>query len=123
MIKVIRGLIQILFLAVFLILMFAGKAQFWMGFILLSITLATFSGRLYCGWACPINTVMRPFVWISKKLGLQRKQGPEVLKSGRFRMAVFVLFLVVLGYTIQHYCKIFQKRYKDRERLLGLLSL
>lgn len=40
------------------------------------------------------------FVWISKKLGLQRKQTPEVLKSGKIRVVVFALFLVGLGYTI-----------------------
>lgn len=98
-IKVIRVLVQILFLVVFLILMFVGKAQLWMGFIFVSIILAAFFGRFYCGWACPINTVMRPFVWISKKLGLQRKT-PEVLKLGKIRMLVFALFLVGLGYTI-----------------------
>ncbi|WP_212905301.1 4Fe-4S binding protein [Clostridium polyendosporum] len=96
----IRGLTQILFLIVFLLLMIIGKAQLWMGFIFLSIILAAFFGRFYCGWACPINTVMRPFVWISKKLGWQRKQVPEVLKSGKIRIVVFAFFLVGLGYTI-----------------------
>lgn len=43
---------------------------------------------------------MRPFVWISKKLGLQRKRTPEVLKSGKIRIVIFVLFLIGLGYTI-----------------------
>lgn len=100
MVKTIRGISQILFLVIFIGLIIAGRAQIWMGFIFLSILLAALFGRFYCGWACPINTVMRPFVWISKKLGLQKKQIPEVLKSGKMRMAVFALFLVGLGYTI-----------------------
>ena len=100
MVRVIRRFVQVLFFVIFTVLMFMGKAQLWMGFIFLSILLATFFGRFYCGWVCPINTVMGPFVWMSKKLGLQRKQIPEVLKSGKIRMAVFGLFLVGLGYTI-----------------------
>lgn len=100
MTRTIRGIVQVIFFIIFIMLMFTGKAQLWMGFIFLSILLAAFFGRFYCGWACPINTVMRPFAWISKKLGLQRKQTPEVLKSGKIRVVVFALFLVGLGYTI-----------------------
>ncbi|HEY5584493.1 MAG TPA: 4Fe-4S binding protein [Ruminiclostridium sp.] len=100
MIKITRGISQILFLLIFIVLMITGKAQLWMGFIFLSIIFAVFFGRFYCGWACPINTVMKPFAWMSKKLGLQRKQVPKVLKIGKIRMAVFALFLVGLGYTI-----------------------
>lgn len=96
----IRSLIQILFLAVFVTVMIIGKAQLWMGLIFLSIILSAFWGRFYCGWVCPINTVMKPFVWLSKKLGLQKKQVPQVLKSGKIRLAVFALFLVGLIYTI-----------------------
>ena len=100
MTRTIRGIVQVIFFVIFIMLMLTGKAQLWMGFIFLSIIFAAFFGRFYCGWVCPINTVMRPFVWISKKLGLQRKQTPEVLKSGKIRILVFALFLVGLGYTI-----------------------
>lgn len=100
MIKTIKVISQVIFFVIFIVLMFTGKAQLWMGLIFLSIVLAAFFGRFYCGWICPINTVMRPFVWMSKKLGLQRKQTPEVLKSGKTRAVVLVLFLVGLGYTI-----------------------
>lgn len=100
MIRTIRGIVQIIFLIMFIFLMFTGKAQLWMGLIFLSIIFAAFFGRFYCGWICPINTAMRPFVWVGKKLGLQRKQIPGVLKSGKIRMVVFGLFLIGLGYTI-----------------------
>lgn len=96
----IKRFVQILFFVLFIAAMFTGRAQFWMGFIFLSIMLSAFYGRFYCGWACPINTIMIPFVWLSKKLGLQKKNVPQALKSGKIRMAVFALFLVGLIYTI-----------------------
>lgn len=96
----VRPFIQILFLGAFIVLMTLGKAQIWMGFIFLSIILSAFLGRYYCGWACPINTLIRPMNWLGKKLGTQKKQVPEMFKSEKIRWGVFALFLVGLAYTI-----------------------
>jgi len=96
----IRSFVQVLFLGVFLLLMILGRAQLWMGFIFLSIILAAFFGRFYCGFACPINTLMKPVTWLSKKFGVQKKQVPEFLKSQKLRWTVFGIFLIGLGYTI-----------------------
>lgn len=71
-----------------------------MGFIFLSILLAAFFGRFYCGFACPINTLMRPVSWLGKKLGIQKKQVPGFLKTQKPRWIVFGLFAIGLGYTI-----------------------
>lgn len=95
-----RKTIQILFLAGFVFLMVMNKAQLWMGFIFVSILLATFFGRFYCGFACPINTLMRPVSFMGKKLGTQKKKVPEILKSQKPRWAAFGLFVVGLSYTI-----------------------
>lgn len=95
-----RKTIQILFLAGFVLLMVINKAQVWMGLIFVSIILATFFGRFYCGFACPINTLMRPVSWLGKKLGTQKKQVPELLRSQKPRWAAFGLFAVGLSYTI-----------------------
>lgn len=80
--------------------MVLGKAQIWMGFIFLSIILSVVFGRYYCGWACPINTLIRPVNWLGKKIGTQKKHVPEVFKSEKIRWAAFALFIVGLGYTI-----------------------
>lgn len=96
----IRRTIQIAFLGIFILAMFLNKAQFWMGFIFLSVVLATFFGRFYCGFACPISTLMQPVAWLGRKLGMSRKNVPAVLKTGKPRLVVFGLFLVGLGYTI-----------------------
>ena len=100
MISKIRTVVQVLFLLLFLFLMVAGKAQFWMGFIFLSILLAPFFGRLYCGWACPINTLFRPLIWIKQKLKLTQTKLPEILKTERPRWILFGLFSIGLIYTI-----------------------
>ncbi len=94
-----RRISQIIFLGIFILLMVSGKAQFWMGFIFTSIVLAAFLGRFYCGWACPINTLMGPVNILGKKLGTQ-KATPSSLRKENYRIAVFLLFLVGLGYTI-----------------------
>ena len=96
----IRKFIQVLFLGVFLLVMVLNKAQLWMGFIFLSIILAAFFGRFYCGFACPINTLMQPATWLGKKLGVQKKQVPEILKSQKPRWIAFGLFFIGLCYTI-----------------------
>lgn len=96
----IRPLIQLLFLLIFLTLMILGKAQIWMGFIFLSVIMSIFFGRYYCGFACPINTLIRPMSWIGKKLGIQKKEVPNVFKSEKIRFGLFSVFLVALGYTI-----------------------
>ena len=97
--QILRRFTQIFFLAIFITLMITGKAQFWMAFIFASIILATFFGRYYCGWACPINTLITPVDKLSRVLGLHRKT-PAAIKSGVFRIIVFIIFLCGLGYTI-----------------------
>lgn len=100
MIIKLRPFIQVIFLAVFTALMFLGKAQIWMAFIFISIALSAVFGRYYCGFACPINTLIRPVSWISKKLGLEKKHVPKAFKTEKMRWILFSIFLVGLGYTI-----------------------
>lgn len=97
--QIVRRVTQIAFLGVFLYLMISGKAQFWMGFIFASIALTALFGRFYCGWACPIHTLMGPVDLLGKALNTQ-KPIPPVLRKGNLRIAVFLIFLVGLGYTI-----------------------
>lgn len=97
--QILRRFTQVAFLGVFLYLMISGKAQFWMGFIFTSIALTVFFGRFYCGWACPIHTLMGPVSSLGKVLNTQ-KFTPSLLRKGNLRIAVFLLFLVGLGYTI-----------------------
>ncbi|NLJ94805.1 MAG: 4Fe-4S binding protein [Clostridiaceae bacterium] len=44
----------------------------WLILYGLSLLAALFFGRLYCGYLCPMNTLMQPTARLSKKLGLVR---------------------------------------------------
>lgn len=100
MIQTIRLITQLTFFSIFILLMISGKAQFWMAFIFISIALASIFGRFYCGWACPINTLIRPVSWMARRIGTQKKSIPAFLKTERPRYIVFLVFLGLLGYTI-----------------------
>lgn len=100
MLQRIRQVGQLLFLGVFLALMILGKAQIWMALIFTSTALAYFFGRFYCGWMCPINTLIRPMQWISKKLKVNKNEVPSIFKSKKLKYITFEFFLIGLGYTI-----------------------
>lgn len=91
---------QITFLTIFLVLMFTNKAQIWMFFLFLSIALAAFFGRYYCGWICPINTTLRVGNFFGRILGTQKKGVPKFFKSKGLRVTIFVIFSGALAYTI-----------------------
>lgn len=94
--------IRIVFLGLFLFLIFNGKMILWLGLFGISLILALFFGRIYCGYACPMNTLMVPTEWISKKLKLQTKKTPKWLESGKIgwvSLGVSLLVMVV-GKTV-----------------------
>jgi ferredoxin-type protein NapH len=41
-------------------------------------------GRIYCGYVCPMNTLMIPVEWLSAKLKIQTMNTPKWLQSGYF---------------------------------------
>lgn len=79
--KILVNGVRLLFLGVFLWLMVTEKMVVWLGIFSVSLILALLAGRVFCGWICPMNTVMIPMEWLSKKLHLQRLKEPEWLKS------------------------------------------
>ena len=86
-------IIQIVFLALFLVLIITGRVQLWMGLFLLGIALALLFSRIYCGWICPINTVMNGVSWVKKKLGIKRQKTPPALARPWIRYLVLALFI------------------------------
>ncbi len=86
-------IIQLTFLALFLFLVGTGRVQLWMGLFLLGVVLALLLSRLYCGWICPINTVMNGVSWVKKKLGLKGYKTPLTRTKPWIRYLVFALFV------------------------------
>lgn len=81
--KILRAAVRILFLGLFLFLVTNGKMVIWLALFAVSLIAAVFFGRIYCGYVCPMNTVMIPAAWLSKKLKLQTASVPKWLRSGK----------------------------------------
>lgn len=99
MIKFLINLTRILFFAVFIWLVLKGEMVLWLGIFGISLILALLFGRIFCGWICPMNTLMIPAEWLSKKLNLQSEDTPKWLKSGFLSwtmLIILVLFMLVL---------------------------
>ncbi len=102
--KYIINIIRILFFALFLYLMINGKAALWLALFSISLVLAVIFGRIYCGYVCLMNTLMIPTEWISKKLKLQTRNTPRILKSGYFpwiSLAISVALIIISKRVLQ----------------------
>ncbi len=77
-------IIRLLFLALFVFLLAQGKMMLWLALFGASLLAALVFGRIYCGYVCPMNTLMVPADWIAKKLKIQTKKTPKWLMNGYF---------------------------------------
>lgn len=94
--KNIINIIRTLFLVLFVVLVVKDKMMLWLVLYGASLLLALLFGRIYCGYVCPINTVMIPIEKVSKKLGVQTDKTPKWLRSGN--LGWFTLFLSVIAF-------------------------
>lgn len=92
--KYIINVIRILFLALFIFLIANGKMTLWLALYGISLVVALLFGRIYCGYVCPMNTLMIPTEFFAKKLNLQTNNSPKWLRSGNFGW--FTLFASVI---------------------------
>ncbi len=91
--------IRILFLALFTFLILNGKMMLWLALFAASLLAALIFGRLFCGYVCPMNTLMIPTEGLSKKLGLQTKKSPKWLHSGKFTWFALAGSVIVMLLT------------------------
>jgi polyferredoxin len=82
--KYLAHIIRILFLALLIFLLIKGNVFIWLALLGISLIVAVFFGRLYCGYLCPMNTLMIPVEWLSKKLKIQTAKTPKCLEGGYF---------------------------------------
>ncbi len=94
--RYIINIIRILFLVLFLYLIMNGKMMIWLGIFAISLIAALFFGRVYCGYACPMNTLMIPTEWLSKKLKIQTDYTPDWLRSGKFAWVALVVSIAAV---------------------------
>jgi ferredoxin-type protein NapH len=93
--------IQAAFLMLFVGVLAAGRVQIWMAVFLAGMVGAIFFSRFYCGWLCPINTLMEVVNWVYSKTGIKRKQAPEWTKSPMVRYTVLAGFVGILVMTLR----------------------
>lgn len=96
--KYLKTLIQIIFLALFIFLMFIDKTFVWLAIFAFSLLVAVLFGRVYCGYICPMNTLMQPVEWLSKRLHIQTSNIPKFLKTGIvawIALAVTIIFMIL----------------------------
>ncbi len=65
----------------------------WLGLFLFSLVGANIWGRFYCGYICPMNTIMGVTGNLSKKLNWQIKAVPKVLRSKYLPWIVLILMI------------------------------
>ncbi len=94
--KYVIPVIRILFLALFIFLVTNGKMMLWLGLFALSLVVALLFGRVYCGYVCPMNTVMITTEWLSKKFKWQTDKTPKWLQSGKFAWVALVVSIAVM---------------------------
>ena len=86
--------VRLVFLTVFLLLMIKGKVILWLGLFALSLIAAVFLGRVYCGYACPMNTLMIPSDWLGKKMKIQTNRIPAWLQNKPIAWIALIFSLV-----------------------------
>ncbi len=99
--KSIQRTVQVLSLALFVVLLIKGKVQLWMAIFVASTLLALLFSRFYCGWICPINTVIRPISWAKKKMKIKRMKMPSWIERDWLRYLTLILFLATMGFVFK----------------------
>lgn len=99
-----RKLIQLAFLFIFFFIIAKGNMFIWLGLFLISLIGSVIFGRFYCGYICPMNTVMGATGNLSKKLNWSTKSVPKVLQSKYLPWIVLVLMFgtIVLSKKVFH---------------------
>ena len=88
-----RNIVQTMFLIIFLILIGGGRTQLWIIIFGIGLLISLIWGRFYCGWICPINTVIKIKNWFYEKLGIDTKQTPSIFKKSRIRWILLILMI------------------------------
>lgn len=99
--KTIQSVLQVVSLLFFIFLLIKGNIQVWMLIFVSSTLLALLFSRFYCGWICPINTLIKPVTWVKRKFKIKRKEMPSWIKSDVLRIIVLLLFLGTMVFVFK----------------------
>ncbi len=88
-----RKYIQWATLIIFGFLIFKGRPQVWVIVFVAGLAISIFRGRLYCGYLCPINTVMEAIDTNAESKKRKRLKTPDWMKNNVVRGIALALFL------------------------------
>lgn len=91
----VRIVSQVIFFIVLIALIRAKRPTNWMMVFVGSTVLSAVFSRFYCGWICPINSVMQVSEAIGRRLKIQKDYVPKVLRSGAFAYVMLVITFVL----------------------------
>ncbi len=101
-----RLLSEIVFLLLFSFIFWQGRVQMWALFWAAGVLFSFVFSRAYCGWACPIGTIMRFQSWLYDKLGIERPKITNTTLVTLLRLIIVAVFFAgmyavrVLGWQI-----------------------
>ncbi|MDK2829758.1 MAG: ferredoxin-type protein NapH [Clostridium butyricum] len=98
--RALQSIIQITFFILFIFLFIKGKMHAWILLLLLGIFASFLLGRIYCGWICSINTVMKGITWIKNKLHIKSLEIPQFFTKPWIRFLTLGLFITVFIFTM-----------------------
>ncbi len=100
--KHLRLALQIFFFAVFIALFLIDKLQLWLILFGISLVLTPVFGRFYCGWLCPINTLMTQTGKMGVALHSQKIATPDT-----FLFKILPYLILLASITVAATGKIF----------------
>jgi len=94
--KYLITIVRLIFLALFVFLLAQGQMTLWLALVGAGLLVSLIFGRIYCGYVCPMNTLMIPTNWIAKKLKFQTKKTPKWLGNGYFAWIALVVSVAAM---------------------------
>ena len=88
--------IQLIFLAIFIFLIVKGPMMMWLAIYAASLLIAILFGRIYCGYICPMNTMMIHLDNLLSKLNVKKKSAPKWLESGNFTWLALIVSILAM---------------------------
>ncbi len=77
-----------------------NRLPLWMAVFAMSLLLSMIFSRFYCGFICPINTVMKPITYLKRKLKIKSLSPPKILMKSYTRYVALLTVTVILVLSI-----------------------
>lgn len=94
--KYVINIIRLIFLGLFLFLISNGQMMLWLALYGVSLVASLLFGRFYCGYICPMNTLMVPTNIFAKKIKSQKEDAPKWLRSGKFGWFALIGSIIIM---------------------------